>query len=282
MQARPGLGEERPGFGDVPLSHGDHPRGLINGPRALAEVPRGFGDGPLRWGELPPGLMDARRGFAEDPPGFGDGPGGGAAGPGTLFVLGEGTLPALMLFGRRNKRDAFEREAERVFPSVFGTALRLTRSREDAEDLAQEAIVRAYDAFDRFDGSNFKAWVLRILTNLYINRYRQRQRGPQFASLEEENILEPVAADGEEPDRQLFDGLVGAEVEEALAQVPEDFRLAVILSDIEGMSYQEIADATSVPIGTVRSRLARGRAILRRRLESFAKQEGYLKESKSE
>lgn len=183
-----------------------------------------------------------------------------------------------MLFSRRNRREAFEKLAEQVFPSVYGTALRLTRSREDAEDLAQEAIVRAYDAFERFDGANFKAWILRIVTNLYINRYRQRQRGPQMASLEDDNIYEPVAEEGVVPDRQLFDELVGAEVEEALKNVPEDFRMAVILSDIEGMSYQEIADATEVPIGTVRSRLARGRALLRRQLESFARKEGYLKE----
>lgn len=186
--------------------------------------------------------------------------------------------PPFMLFGRRNPREAFEREAERVFSSVYGTALRLTRSREDAEDLAQEAIVRAFDAYERFDGTNFKAWVLRILTNLYINRYRQRQRGPQIASFEDDGVYEPVAENGEEPDRLLFDGIVGAEVEEALGQVPEDFRVTVILSDLEGMSYQEIADATDVPIGTVRSRLARGRAILRRKLESYARKEGYLKQ----
>lgn len=182
-----------------------------------------------------------------------------------------------MLFGRRDRREAFEKQAERVFPSVYGTALRLTRSKEDAEDLTQEAIVRAYDAFERFDGSNFKAWILRIVTNLYINRYRQRQRGPMMTSMEEESVAEPVAAEGELPDRQLFDGIVGAEVEEALNQVPEDFRMAVILSDIEGLTYQEIADATDVPIGTVRSRLARGRALLRKQLESFAKEHGYLK-----
>jgi RNA polymerase sigma-70 factor (ECF subfamily) len=184
----------------------------------------------------------------------------------------------LMRLGWRSAKDAFEREAERVFPSIFGTALRLTRSREDAEDLAQETIVRAYGAFDRFDGSNFKAWALRILTNLYINRYRQRQRTPQSASLEDEGVLEPVALEGQEPDRLLLDNLVGAEVESALQRVPEDFRLAVILSDIEGLTYQEIADATNVPIGTVRSRLARGRAILRGLLESYARREGYLKE----
>jgi RNA polymerase sigma-70 factor, ECF subfamily len=183
-----------------------------------------------------------------------------------------------MLFGRRNRREAFEKLAEQVFPSVYGTALRLTRSREDAEDLAQEATVRAYDAFDRFDGTNFKAWMLRIVTNLYINRYRQKQRGPQWASLEDESVLEPEGEESSIPDRKIFDELVGAEVEEALKNVPDDFRTAVMLSDIEGMSYQEIADATEVPIGTVRSRLARGRALLRKQLESFAKREGYLKE----
>lgn len=187
-----------------------------------------------------------------------------------------------MLFGKRGQRDNFERQAEKVFPSVYGTALRLTRSKEDAEDLAQEAIVRAYEAFDRFDGTNFKAWILRIVTNLYINRYRQRQRGPQLASIEDDGVLEPVAEESGEPDRMLFDGLLGHEVEEALAKVPEDFRMAVILSDMEGLSYQEIAEATEVPIGTVRSRLARGRAMLRNQLESFARREGYLKEGTSE
>lgn len=183
----------------------------------------------------------------------------------------------LMLFGRRNSRDAFERQAERVFPSVFGTALRLTRSREDAEDLAQEALVRAYDAYDRFDGANFKAWILRIVTNLYINRYRQRQRGPATASLEDDGILEPVAEAAAVPDHQVFSELVGEEVEQALAGLPEDFRLTVILSDIEGLSYQEVADATNVPIGTVRSRLARGRSMLRKQLLDYARKEGFVK-----
>jgi RNA polymerase sigma-70 factor (ECF subfamily) len=187
-----------------------------------------------------------------------------------------------MLFGKRNQRDAFERQAEKVFPSIFGTALRLTRSREEAEDLAQEAIVRAYEAWDRFDGSNFKAWILRIVTNLYINRYRQKQRAPQLGSLEDDNAIEPTAVESEEPDRQLFDELVGAEVEEALGKVPEDFRLAVILSDIEGMSYQEIADVTGVPIGTVRSRLARGRAMLRKQLTEYALKQGFIKAGDSE
>lgn len=187
-----------------------------------------------------------------------------------------------MLFGRRNQREAFERQAEKVFPSIMGTALRLTRSREEAEDLSMEAMVRAYEAFDRFDGSNFKAWMLRIVTNLYINRYRQKQRGPQLGSLDDEGMMEPMGLEDEIPDRVLLDNMVGAEVERALAQVPEDFRTAVILSDIEGLSYQEIADVTEVPIGTVRSRIARGRSILRRLLSEFAMKEGIIKQGADE
>jgi RNA polymerase sigma-70 factor (ECF subfamily) len=179
-------------------------------------------------------------------------------------------------------RERFERMAEDVFPSLYGTALRLTRSPEDASDLSQEALVRAYEAFDRFDGRNFKAWMLRILTNLYINRYRKLQRTGKSASLDEEDAAEPVAPAEEAPDRLVFDNLLGAEVEDALAKVPDVFRAAVILSDIEGMSYDEVAEATNVPVGTVRSRLARGRAILRKELESFAREEGYLKYGSNE
>jgi RNA polymerase sigma-70 factor (ECF subfamily) len=186
------------------------------------------------------------------------------------------------MFRASPKRERFERLAEDVFPSLYGTALRLTRSPEDASDLSQEALVRAYEAFDRFDGRNFKAWMLRILTNLYINRYRKIQRTGQTSSLDEEDAYEPVAPADEAPDRQVFDGMLGAEVEQALAKVPDVFRAAVILSDIEGMSYDEVAEATGVPVGTVRSRLARGRAILRRELESFAQEQGYVKHGTNE
>lgn len=183
-----------------------------------------------------------------------------------------------MLFKRGNAgRDRFEKMTEQVFPSLFGTALRLTRDRDDANDLVQEAIIRAYEAFERFDGRNFKAWMLRILTNLYINRYRQRSREGTQGSLDDENAIEPSAAEGTVPDRVLFDEMVGAEVEAALAKVPPDFRLAVLLSDIEGLSYEEIARITDVPLGTVRSRLARGRAALRRELEDYARKEGYIR-----
>jgi RNA polymerase sigma-70 factor (ECF subfamily) len=184
-----------------------------------------------------------------------------------------------MLFRRGDpQRERFERMAETVFPSLFGMALRLTKDRDEAGDLSQEALVRAYEAFDRFDGRNFKAWILRILTNLYINKYRKRQREGTGGSLDDDQALEPPAPAEEAPDRQVFDHLLGAEIENALAQVPEVFRIAVILSDIEGMTYEEIAEATEVPVGTVRSRIARGRAALRQRLETYAREQGYIKQ----
>lgn len=193
-------------------------------------------------------------------------------------MLQERYIQRTMLFRRADpNRERFERMVESIFPSLIGTALRLTRDREEANDLTQEAVIRAYEAFDRFDGRNFKAWMLRILTNLYINRYRQRKREMPNSSLEEEHVMEPVAPEGDIPDRQLFDELVGSEVEAALAKLPDDFRTTVVLSDIEGMTYEEIAVATNVPIGTVRSRLARGRALLRRELERFAIDRGYIR-----
>lgn len=185
-----------------------------------------------------------------------------------------------MLFRRGNPlRERFQRQAEAIFPSLHGTALRLTRDRDQADDLVQEAMVRAYEAFDRFDGTNFKAWMLRILTNLYINRYRRKRREGLTSSLDDdENAYEPPAPAEQSPDRQLLDQMLGAEVEEALSRVPDVFRTAVILSDIEGMTYEEIAEATNVPVGTVRSRLARGRAFLRKELERYAREEGYIKQ----
>ncbi|MBX3095296.1 MAG: sigma-70 family RNA polymerase sigma factor [Fimbriimonadaceae bacterium] len=185
-----------------------------------------------------------------------------------------------MLFrtGRDRLRDRFEREFKAVFPSLNGTALRLTRDSDDAADLVQEAAVRAFDAFERFDGQNFKAWMLRILTNLYINKYRQRQRTGNQPSLDEETMDEPVAALTEIPDQQILANLLEDEVEAALAAVPEIFRTAVVLSDIEGASYDEIAEMLEIPVGTVRSRIARGRAHLRGSLERFAIERGYLRQ----
>ena len=174
------------------------------------------------------------------------------------------------------KRERFESQAERVYPSVFNLALRLTRSREEAEDLAQEAVIRAYEAFDRFDGSNFKAWILRITTNAYINRYRQSQRIPSHIALDDDRTSEPADESELSPEQQLLENVLAPEVENALASLPEEFKMTVILSDIEGLTYLEVAEVLDVPVGTVRSRLARGRSLLRRSLAKYATQEGYI------
>lgn len=195
-----------------------------------------------------------------------------------LIILGKGSKRIrIMLFTSKDvHQEKFERLAEQTFSSVYGTAIRLTRNDEEAKDLCQEAFLRAYQNFDKFDGRNFKAWILRILTNLYINKYRQHQREVPVTSLESNQYIEPVAPEANMPDHEIFDQLVGAEVEEALKRVPPDFRLVVILSDVEGLSYEEIAKATNVPVGTVRSRLARGRAILRQELENYAREQGFI------
>ncbi len=182
-----------------------------------------------------------------------------------------------MLWNKRSKREAFERAAREIFPNVFSTALRLTRDRDEAEDLTQEALVRAYEAYDRFDGRNFKAWMLRIVTNLYINKYRSEQRAPGLDSLEATAAAEYIPADSGDPRGELFDGLMSEQVEEALKSLPEEYKVSVLLCDVEGMTYEDIATMLNVPIGTVRSRIARGRALLRSKLSEFAKTEGYVK-----
>lgn len=186
-----------------------------------------------------------------------------------------------MLWKKRGTREGFERAVEAIFPSIFSTALRLTRNRDEAQDLTQEAVVRAFQAYDRFDGNNFKAWMLRILTNIFINRYRKEKRGPDIDSIENQPAAENVAAVEGDPGGELFDNLMGEQVEEALMSLPEEYRTAVLLCDVEGMSYEEIAESLQVPIGTVRSRLARGRAALRTKLLEYATEEGYLKGSAS-
>jgi len=182
-----------------------------------------------------------------------------------------------MFFRKPRKPEEFERAAREVFPAIYSTALRLTRNRDNAEDLVQEALLRAFEAYERFDGKNFKAWVLKILTNLYINKYRAARRSPTVESLDEGAASEMIASGEAEPSEELLEGVMSEQVEEALAQLPEEYRTAVLLCDVEGMSYGDIAEALEVPIGTVRSRIARGRAMLRNLLLEYAKTQGYLK-----
>ncbi len=169
--------------------------------------------------------------------------------------------------------------------SLYSAALRMTRNPADAEDLMQETYLKAYRAFDSFtEGTNLKAWLYRILTNTFINTYRARKRRPEEQELDDvEDFflyrrlggLEAAQA-GRSAEDELLDWFTDTEVKEALESLPEQFRIAVLLADVEGFSYKEIADILDIPIGTVMSRLHRGRRGLQKRLYEFAVERGLL------
>jgi RNA polymerase sigma-70 factor (ECF subfamily) len=190
---------------------------------------------------------------------------------------------ALNLSGEDKER--FQQEALPLLDSLYGAALRMTRNPSDAEDLVQETMLRAYRAFDRFEpGTNLKAWLFRILTNAYINTYRKRQREPQKVSsddVEEFDLYRELKNHdpqfAETPESLVLDNLVDSDILEAIEQLPDQFRLAVVLSDIEGFTYAEMADIMDVPMGTVMSRLHRGRKALQKRLWDIARDRGIVK-----
>jgi RNA polymerase sigma-70 factor, ECF subfamily len=190
---------------------------------------------------------------------------------------------ALHLSGEDKER--FQQEALPLLDSLYGAALRMTRNPSDAEDLVQETMLRAYRSFDRFEpGTNLKAWLFRILTNAYINTYRKRQREPQKVSsddVEEFDLYRELKNHdpqfAETPESLVLDNLVDSDILEAIEQLPDQFRLAVVLSDIEGFTYAEMADIMDVPMGTVMSRLHRGRKALQKRLWDIARDRGIVK-----
>lgn len=180
----------------------------------------------------------------------------------------------------RRKRE-FLRLAEGCERDLYNAALRMTGNHADAEDVAQEALLRAYLAFDQFElGTNFRAWLLRIVTNTYINEFRRRRRQPELTAWEDvgrEDLGKLSREMGEpDPEQALLTGTLDDEVEEALAQLPEAFRECVVLCDLHGLSYAEIAQALGIPIGTVRSRIARGRRILAKSLAEYAASRGLI------
>jgi len=184
-------------------------------------------------------------------------------------------------------RARFEEEALKHLDALYRTALRMTRNPSDAEDLVQDALVRGYRFYDRFEpGTNFLAWLFKILTNTYINSYRRKQGRPQESSLEDTEeffLYNQLSNDGErvtDVENTVLDRLGADAIQRAIDQLPPQFRTTVQLSDVEGLSYAEIAEATGVAKGTVMSRLFRGRRQLQRALWDQAQAAGFTSGSK--
>ena len=182
------------------------------------------------------------------------------------------------------KEDAaarFERDVSPFLQSLYGGALRMTRNPTDAEDLVQESMLKAFAAFGSFtEGTNLKAWLFRILTNTYINQYRKKQRAPLQTSADEltDGQLNEVGENLglRSAEAEAMAKLADGEIVDALAALPDDFRMAVYLVDIEGFSYKEAAEIMDTPVGTVMSRLSRGRKQLRELLREYATERGFI------
>ncbi|WP_460742459.1 sigma-70 family RNA polymerase sigma factor [Mariniluteicoccus endophyticus] len=180
----------------------------------------------------------------------------------------------------QEERDArFERDAFAHLDQLYGAAMRMTRNPTDAEDLVQEAFAKAYASFHQYTpGTNLKAWLYRILTNTYINTYRKAQRSPQISDGEDVEDWQLARAESHtsqglrSAEMEALDRMPDSAVTEALASLSPDFRLAVYLADVEGFAYKEIAEIMGTPIGTVMSRLNRGRSQLRARLGDYARE----------
>ena len=177
----------------------------------------------------------------------------------------------------------FEATALPFLDQLYSAALRMTRKPADAEDLVQETFVKAFAAFHQFEeGTNLKAWLYRILTNTYINIYRKKQREPQQSMTDEiddwslARAAEHTSAGLRSAETEALDHLPDSAVKDALANLPDDFRMAVYLADVEGFSYKEIAEIMGTPIGTVMSRLHRGRKALQRSLWDYASERGLV------
>ena len=185
-------------------------------------------------------------------------------------------------------REDFTNDAMQYAPQLFATALRMTRNRADAEDLVQETFLKGWRAFDSYQqGTNLRAWLFRIMTNTFINKYNSQQRRPQETELDEVEELYLFRRMGafdqskmtHSAEDQMLELFTDEEVKNAIEELPETFRIPVLLSDVEGFSYKEIAEMLDVPIGTVMSRLHRGRKAMQKMLYEYAKERGLVDES---
>jgi RNA polymerase sigma-70 factor (ECF subfamily) len=183
----------------------------------------------------------------------------------------------------KKKHTEFEAEALPHMDVLYNFALRTTGNQDDAHDLLQETYLKAYRFWDKYEkGTNIRAWLFRIMKNSYINRYRKETKEPDKVDYEDiENFYNTIRAESTDPNdlqKQLYGNLLGDEVTKALQDLPDDFRTVVILCDIEGLTYEEIAEFVECPIGTVRSRLHRGRKLLQVELFEYAKRQGMIKD----
>mgnify|MGYP003347578126 FL=1 len=199
-------------------------------------------------------------------------------------VLSQMASKELVKESEADRNARFERDAMQFADQLYAAALRYTKNPEDAKDLVQDTYLKAFASFHQFEaGTNLKAWLYRVLQTTFINNYRKAQRQPQLTADAEVEDWQLYKSASHTPDQgksaeiSALENLPDSDIKRALNEIPEEFRMAVYLADVEGFSYKEIAEIVGVPAGTVMSRLHRGRKQLREKLTDYAKELGYVK-----